>query len=559
MNKTNFLLGILILLPFSVIPAQVIINEFYADVALGIVGDANGDGFRDAKEDEFVELVNPTDTVIDLKDYSIWIAGQLRHQFEVSTFLSPLSAIVIFGGGIPSGTFGNSLVTTATSGALGLGNGGVKVELKDAKNMIIEEFAYPSENAHISWTRYPDIVGGFISHNQIPDTYGSAFSPGTMLNSFPFGLDNRTYVHFPQTIGKINERDSLFMLPIYLINPSNEATVLTISYIRIQDSDDLLDFTSSTIIFEPNEGGQKYIPIPINDDLLVEGQESFEFLLMDIKGGNNSQLSINRSFTLTIRDNDFDFPLLLNEIHADPAIGLAGDANQDGVRDAKEDEFLEFVNTSILPIDISGFQLFDAAVLRHTIPVGTIIQAQQAFVVFGGGMPDGDYGTAIIQTASTGSLNLLNTGDQVVLKDTTGAVVYAYTYQSEGANNQSITRFPDLTKEFINTLHSTVGNFQLYSPGKNVEGKDFSKLVSINTIEPASFKIYPNPTTQSITLDYPNHWKIEQIELLNTAGQIIKIVPVILDGRIFIDLFSGIYFLRAYTEDGVFVEQLIVK
>ena len=559
MNKTNFLLGILILLPFSVIPAQVIINEFYADVALGIIGDANGDGFRDAKEDEFVELVNPTDTVIDLKDYSIWIAGQLRHQFEVSTFLSPLSAIVIFGGGIPSGTFGNSLVTTATSGALGLGNGGVKVELKDAKNIIIEEFAYPSENAHISWTRYPDIVGGFISHNQIPDTYGSAFSPGTMLNSFPFGLDNRTYVHFPQTIGKINERDSLFMLPIYLINPSNEATVLTISYIRIQDSDDLLDFTSSTIIFEPNEGGQKYIPIPINDDLLVEGQESFEFLLMDIKGGNNSQLSINQSFTLTIRDNDFDFPLLLNEIHADPAIGLAGDANQDGVRDAKEDEFLEFVNTSIFPIDISGFQLFDAAVLRHTIPVGTIIQAQQAFVVFGGGMPDGDYGTAIIQTASTGSLNLLNTGDQVVLKDTTGAVVYAYTYQSEGANNQSITRFPDLTKEFINTLHSTVGNFQLYSPGKNVEGKDFSKLVSINTIEPASFKIYPNPTTQSITLDYPNHWKIEQIELLNTAGQIIKIVPVILGSSIPIVIPSGIYFLRIYTGKGVFVEQLIIK
>ena len=559
MNKTNFLLGIFILLPFIAIPAQVIINEFYADVALGLAGDANGDGIRDAKEDEFIELVNSTDSTIDLKNYSIWVGGQSRHQFENSTMLSPHSAIVIFGGGSPKGVFGNSLVTTASSGALGLGNGGVKVELKDASNIIIEEFTYPSENAHISWTRYPDVIGGFISHNQIPDTYGSAFSPGTMLNSFPFGLAHHTYVHFPQTRGTVNEGDSIFLLPIYLVNPSNEATTLIVSYIKTQDSDDLLNFTSETITFEPNEAGQKFVSIPIKDDSLVEGQESFDFLLTDIRGGDNSQLSINQNFTLTIEENDFDFPLLLNEIHADPVTGIEGDANQDGVRNAKEDEFLEFVNTSILPIDISGFQLFDENALRHTIPAGTIIQAQQAFVVFGGGMLDGDYGTAITQTASTGGLNLLNTGDQIILKDTIGAVVYAYTYELEGANNQSITRFPDLANEPISTLHSTVGNFQLYSPGKNVYGKEFSELVSINRIQSAPFKIYPNPTIQSVTLDVPHKWKIERIELLSSTGQLVKVIPTSLDSKIPIKMPSGIYFLKIYTSAGVFVEQLIIK
>ncbi len=560
MNKTIFLLGIFIFLPFSAIPAQIVINEFYADVALGIAGDANGDGVRDAKEDEFIELVNATDSAIDLKEYSIWVSGQLRHQFDTTIVLAPLSAIVIFGGGTPAGTFGNSMVTVASSGALGLGNGGVKVELKDTGNEIIEEFTYPSENAHISWTRYPDVIGGFISHNQIPDTYGSSFSPGTMLNSFPFGLeDHTTYVHFPQTTGKVNEGDSIFLLPIYLINPSNEATTLTVSYIKTQDSDDLLNFTSKTITFEPNEAGQKYVPIPIKDDSLVEGQESFDFLLTDIRGGNNSQLSINQNFTLIIEENDFDFPLLLNEIHADPATGLEGDANQDGVRNAKEDEFLEFVNTSILPIDISGFQLFDENALRHTILAGTIIQAQQAFVVFGGGMLDGDYGTAITQTASTGGLNLLNTGDQIILKDTTGAVVYAYTYESEGANNQSITRFPDLAKETIATLHSTVGNFQLYSPGKNVHGEDFSELVSNNRVTIPNFKIYPNPTIQSITVDVPHNWKIEQIEVLSSTGQIMKVLPNSLDSKIPIKMPSGIYFLKIYTTERVFIEQLIIK
>lgn len=559
MNKANFLLGILIFLPFSVIPAQIIINEFYADVAIGIAGDANGDGIRDAKEDEFIELVNPSGTEIDLKNYSVWVTGQLRHQFEASIILPPLSAIVIFGGGVPMGIFGNSLITTATSGSLGLGNGGVKVELKNANNEIIEEFTYPNENANISWTRYPDIVGGFISHNQIPDTYGSSFSPGTMLNSFPFGLDNQTYAHFPQTKGKVNEGDSLFMLPVYLVNPSNEGTVLTSSYIKIQDSNDLLGFPSNTITFEPNEEGLKYIPILINDDLLVEGQESFEFLLTDIKGGNHPEVSINQSFILTVEDNDFDFPLLLNEIHADPATGLAGDANQDGVRDAREDEFLEFVNTSLAPVDISGFQLFDADVLRHTIPAGTIIQAQQAFVIFGGGMLGGDYGKAITQTASTGGLNLVNIGDQIILKDTIGTIVYAYIYEAEGANNQSITRFPDLAKEAISTFHSTVGNFQLYSPGKNVYGKDFSELVSINKAYPSSFKVYPNPTLQSVNVEHSSNWKIDKVELLNTTGQIIKRIPAILDGRIPIDVSIGVYFLRIYTKSGVFVEKLIVR
>lgn len=557
MNKAIFLLGMLILLFYRAIPAQIIINEFYADVALSITGDANGDGIRNAVEDEFIELVNPTDRDIDLKDYSIWVSGQLRHQFDTTTIISPLSAVVIFGGGTPIGTFGNSLVTTATSGALGLGNNGVKVELKNAMGSIIEEFTYPSENDHISWTRDPDIFGAFISHNQIPETYESSFSPGTMLNSFPFGLDNHTYAHFPHTTGKINEGDSLFMLPIYLIHPSNDTTVLTIHYVQTQDTDDLLDFSSSTISFAPNEEGQKFIPIPINNDLIVEGQESFDFLITEIKGGNKAQLSINQSFTLLIEDNDFDFPLLLNEIHADPALGLAGDANGDGVRDAREDEFLEFVNTSIASVDISGFQLFDNDILRHIIPIGTIIQAQQAFVIFGGGMLNGDYGNAITQTASSGSLNLLNTGDRIVLKDTTGATVYAYSYQLEGANNQSITRFPDLAKEDITTLHSTVGNFQLYSPGRDVYGNDFSELVATENHNLSSFKIYPNPTHQSITLDYPEDWKIERMELLNTIGQVINTLSII--DPIRIDVSSGVYFLKIYTKKGIFVEQLIVR
>ena len=173
-------------------------------------------------------------------------------------------------------------------------------------------------------------------------------------------------------------------------------------------------------------------------------------------------------------------------------------------------------------------------------------------------MLNGDYGNAITQIASSGSLNLLNTGDRIVLKDTTGTIVYAYSYQLEGANNQSITRFPDLAKEEgITTLHSTVGNFQLYSPGRNVYGNDFSELVATENHNLSPFKIYPNPTHQSIILDYPENWKIERIELMNTVGQVINTLSII--DPIRIDVSSGMYFLKVYTKEGIFVEQLIVR
>ena len=132
MNNTRFLcLVIFLCFSFFKTHAQLLINEFYADVAVGLVGDANGDGVRSAREDEFIELVNPTDTSLHLKDFTLWVSNSLRHEFIENTILPAQSAIVIFGGGQPTGLFGSSLVTVASSGLLGLGNSGAKVELKN--------------------------------------------------------------------------------------------------------------------------------------------------------------------------------------------------------------------------------------------------------------------------------------------------------------------------------------------------------------------------------------------------------------------------------------------
>ena len=44
---------------------------------------------------------------------------------------------------------------------------------------------------------------------------------------------------------------------------------------------------------------------------------------------------------------------ILNEVLYDPPSGMVGDANNDGVRDPNEDEFVEFVNISDSCINLS--------------------------------------------------------------------------------------------------------------------------------------------------------------------------------------------------------------
>jgi len=557
--STILLVGLIYLLSCPAIYSQILINEFYADVASGLVGDANGDGIRNPREDEFIELVNPSDSIIDLTGFTLWVSENLRHEFLEETVLDPESSIVIFGGGEPTGTFGNSIIVTANSGALGLGNSGAKVELIDPVGEIVEEFIYPDENINASWTREPDITGGFKSHHLVRAAYGVSYSPGTLLNSFPFGLSSNTFIHFPETKGIVFEGDDLFRLPVYLINPSAEHTSFEVTLInRTGTEEDLLDFVPPVFIFSPNEGGRKYIDIPIKDDRLIEGNEQLQFTITNIRGGKDATLSVNQFFELTIEDNDFDFPLILNEIHADPVTGIEGDANKDGQRNAREDEFLEFINNSTEVINISGYKIFDSSTLRHEIPEGTILEPSQAYVVFGGGEPTGSFGNAIVQIASTGGLNLLNTGDKISLKDTIDTVVYAYQYKSEAANNQSITRFPDLVEMDIKTLHSTVGEGVLFSPGKRVDGSLFYGTVPVEDLPTINVSIYPNPAKNYLVIDGLLENDILKVELWNMAGQLV--VTSNYNDRLFLPTeFQGIYLVKIHMGEGVLMKQIIVQ
>ena len=162
--------------------------------------------------------------------------------------------------------------------------------------------------------------------------------------------------------------------------------------------------------------------------------------------------------------------IVLNEILADPPTGIAGDANGDGVGSSTDDEFIELLNYGSTDVDLSGWYLNDALKSRHVFHPGTVLLADQYWVVFGGGtpvLPGVNY-----QLASTGTLSLNNTSEDVFLYNNRNQLIDHVSYGAEGGKNQSLARYPEGSgSEFV--LHSTIPEAQgkLFSPGKSADGK----------------------------------------------------------------------------------------
>lgn len=152
-----------------------VINELLADPD-GTTGDANGDGTVDTSNDEFVEIVNTSDSAIDLGGYTLSDAVGLRHTFSSPTILPGGQSITVFGGGTPTNIPG--LSTTASEGFLGLNNGGDTVTLADGSSTTVATVTYGGEGGNNeSLAREPDFTGAFVAHSSITSN-SVAFSPG---------------------------------------------------------------------------------------------------------------------------------------------------------------------------------------------------------------------------------------------------------------------------------------------------------------------------------------------------------------------------------------------
>ena len=174
-----------------------ILNEFLADPAADdentteIEGDANGDGVRDGSQDEFIELINSGSESMDLSGYEIHDRTGLRHTFADGSLLPAGMPYVVFGGGLPV-NIDNPLVDTASTGYIGLNNGGDLIVVKDNSGVEVIIFEYGGATpynggADQSLTRDPDITGDFVLHSSTAG--GLAFTPGLKNDNVSFDAD----------------------------------------------------------------------------------------------------------------------------------------------------------------------------------------------------------------------------------------------------------------------------------------------------------------------------------------------------------------------------------
>lgn len=253
--------------------------------------------------------------------------------------------------------------------------------------------------------------------------------------------------------------------------------------------------------------GQLSGSIKINalQDNLPEGDES---IIVIFENPKNTVLADANPLTITISDDDIDtdkdglsdavddcpldsgavanngcptgFGLIINEVLYDPSnVGLEGDANGDGIYSQTEDEYIEIFNNTSLPQDIGGFTVSDFvaassfSTVRFTFPVGTIIPAKKAVVVFGGGTLTGTFGGAtVLKCTTTSGLSLGNSGEKILFSDPSGKLLQEFDSDAQSDNpNESYTRNPDVIGNFIQ--HSSAVSGKLFSPGTKTDGSPF--------------------------------------------------------------------------------------
>ncbi len=373
------------------------IEEILADPASSARGDANGDGTRHSREDEFIELINRGQETIDLSGYRLSdddVAPDKMFGFPDGTVIAPGERLVLFGGGQPQGIPGQVFTDDGSIGNGLTNSGDVLVLIAPNGQDTLLVVPYESDAKDQSLVQKD---GVWVGHSTID---GTLFSPGKAVG----GLDSNN--------NKPPDK------------PKEE-----------EDSD------------APTNKDNNNSNEPVNDGKNSGDEPTDQKTSGDFRG------------------------LHIEEILADPASSARGDANGDGTRHSREDEFIELINRGQETIDLSGYRLSDddvALAKMFGFPDGTVIAPGERLVLFGGGQPQGIPGQVFTDDGSIGN-GLTNSGDVLVLIAPNGQdTLLVVPYESD-AKDQSLVQ-----KDGVWVGHSTIDG-TLFSPGKAVGGLDSNK------------------------------------------------------------------------------------
>lgn len=165
---------------------ELVINEILVAVPTGPAGDANGDGQRDAFEDEFVELVNRTDRRLDLSGVALTKDGDVKMTIG-EICLEGGAGLVVFGGGETSAleSSENNTKFRVSETRFGFPNSGGTFAMLRADGAELGSVTW-SEPPSESLTLAPQLDGStHYPHSEVAD--GRKMSPGRCADGRPLG------------------------------------------------------------------------------------------------------------------------------------------------------------------------------------------------------------------------------------------------------------------------------------------------------------------------------------------------------------------------------------
>ena len=333
---------------------DVVINEVLADPPSGDAGDANRDGARDGNKDEFVEILNTGSESVNIGGWQLTDRDSDNpFSFPPNTQIEPREYIVLFGGGTPTGFEGKVFVDDGKIGKRGLSNGGDAVFLITTEGDTIASAEWGKEgNKNQSLVRFPEGTGRWVLHSDDPGK--GLFSPGKRRSLFD-KLES-----LPEYLDMI-EGESISLIPATYNYETGKTR-------RIEDEVFWVSWDTTIVRIEHGDRVVAVRPGETEVGFFWRGRES------------------HRTYIRVLEKEKP--PLVIWEVHPNPAWGDAGDTNGDGVRHTYQDEFVEVANQGKQPIDIGGHFLGDddAPVEKlFRFPANTVLDTQMVVVLFGGG------------------------------------------------------------------------------------------------------------------------------------------------------------------------------
>lgn len=493
-------------------PMPVIITEIMFDVPQDEAGDANGDGVRGSRSDEFVEIYNEGDIAVDLTGFQLLDReGIVIYSFPDGESINPGQFAVVFGA-VGSAGFGENFPPDALLFALHESDDDVGFSNGDKSNLSNSGDAVLLVNS--------------ISADTLVEVYWGSAEPQT---------ETAIYLGPPNTV----VGDTISGSIRQSVTRKIDNTLWGLHTVVSSDTNSL---------FSPGSNASRSPQTIVGDLIITE-------VLFDPPGDD-----------------------------------IAGDANGDGVRGSRSDEFVEFYNRGSSSIDISNYQILgDGGDTLFTFPDGSVLGPNQFGVVFGA-VGSAGYGNHIpvntllfavhesddnVGFEGSGSSNLSSSGALISIYNPANSETMMEVYWGDaaplspdaiylgfpnsitgndlsGSVDQSITHTLNSDKWDLHTIVSGVEDFY-FSPGSDPQPTG----VKDDATQPQDFRLlqnYPNPFNPSTVISFslPSEFKTT-LKVYNILGQHVK---TLVNNKLTAGLHQ-VEFDASSLSSGIYIYQLV--